>query len=186
MRKNGIIGRGFCSSFRGIHAKASASSGTRSSIVAFFLAAAWIAPFFLTQPLRSQNQTSPEMVNVDLFAASHPFPHFWERMFGSGRAILSLRESYRRDLQDVQKITGLEYIRIDQTLNFTLPPAAEGPSLEAQIDGSAIVFPLGPTPVLSWADCSVRTSQDQARIFWCSLKPGFRCPEIQLFPALRS
>ena len=39
---------------------------------------------------------------MDLFAASHPFPHFWERMFGSGRAILSLRESYRRDIHRLQ------------------------------------------------------------------------------------
>ena len=117
MYANGIRGRGFSFSFRGSRAEASALSGARNSVLAFILAAAWIAPFFLTQPLHSQNQTSPEMVNVDLFAASHPFPHFWERMFGSGRAILSLRESYRRDLQDVQKITGLEYIRFHAILN---------------------------------------------------------------------
>src|SRR5665213_941141 len=48
---------------------------------------------------------------VDLNASSHPFPHYWERMFGSGRAILSLRESYRRDLRDVKQATGFEYIR---------------------------------------------------------------------------
>ena len=65
---------------------------------------------------------------------------------------------------------------IDQAMNFTLPPSAEGPSIEAKIDGSAIVFPLGPTPILSWANCSVRTGQDQARIFWCELKPGYRFP----------
>ena len=51
------------------------------------------------------------MVDVDLTVAAHPFPHFWERMFGSGRAILSLRDSYRRDLRDVKQITGLEYVR---------------------------------------------------------------------------
>lgn len=65
---------------------------------------------------------------------------------------------------------------IDQAMNFTLPPSAEGPSIEAKIDGSAIVFPLGPTPILSWANCSVRTGQDQARLFWCELKPGYRFP----------
>lgn len=81
---------------------------------------------------------------------------------------------YRRQASDT--IRRAYPVIIDQAMNFTLPPAAEGPSLEAQIDGSAIVFPLGPTPVLSWADCSVRTSQDQARIFWCALKPGFRFP----------
>ena len=81
---------------------------------------------------------------------------------------------YRRQVSDT--IRRSYPVIIDQAMNFTLPPAAEGPSLEAQIDGSAIVFPLGPTPVLSWADCSVRTSQDQARVFWCALKPGYRFP----------
>ena len=65
---------------------------------------------------------------------------------------------------------------IDQAMNFSLPASAEGPSIEAKIDGSAIVFPLGPTPILSWANCSVRTAQDQARLFWCELKPGYRFP----------
>ena len=63
------------------------------------------------QPASPQAQGSAEMVNVDLSAGTHPFPHFWERMFGSGRAILSLRESYRRDLRDVKQITGFDYIR---------------------------------------------------------------------------
>src|SRR3984893_6682348 len=57
--------------------------------------------------LPSQTQT----IVVDTHAASHPFPHYWERMFGSGRAILSLRDSYRRDLRTVKDATGFEYIR---------------------------------------------------------------------------
>jgi len=32
-------------------------------------------------------------------------------MFGSGRAILSLRDSYRSDLRDVKRATGFEYVR---------------------------------------------------------------------------
>jgi len=32
-------------------------------------------------------------------------------MFGSGRAILSLRENYRRDLREVKQVTGLQYVR---------------------------------------------------------------------------
>jgi xylan 1,4-beta-xylosidase len=54
---------------------------------------------------------SAETVTVDASAPVHPFPHFWERMFGSGRAILSLRESYRRDLSAVKRATGFTYIR---------------------------------------------------------------------------
>ena len=38
-------------------------------------------------------------------------------MFGSGRAILSLRASYRRDLQEVKKATGFEYIRFHAILD---------------------------------------------------------------------
>ena len=48
---------------------------------------------------------------VDASAPAHPFPHFWERAFGSGRAVLALRDSYRRDLRAVKEITGLEYVR---------------------------------------------------------------------------
>jgi xylan 1,4-beta-xylosidase len=52
-----------------------------------------------------------EAITLDLAAPAHPFPHFWERMFGSGRAILSLRDDYRRDLRSVKAITGFEYVR---------------------------------------------------------------------------
>lgn len=52
-----------------------------------------------------------QVVVVDAAAPAHPFPHFWEKMFGSGRAILSLRESYRHDLREVKQVTGFEYVR---------------------------------------------------------------------------
>jgi xylan 1,4-beta-xylosidase len=50
-------------------------------------------------------------IAVDASAPTHPFPHFWEQMFGSGRAILSLRDSYRRDLRQVKQITDFRYVR---------------------------------------------------------------------------
>ena len=52
-----------------------------------------------------------EVLTIDPTAAVHPFPHFWEQMFGSGRAILSLRDDYRRDLRAVKAITGFGYVR---------------------------------------------------------------------------
>ncbi|MFY9690442.1 MAG: hypothetical protein WAJ86_10950 [Candidatus Acidiferrales bacterium] len=52
-----------------------------------------------------------ETIDVDPSAPSHPFPHFWEQMFGSGRAILSLRYDYRQDLRQVKQATGFEYVR---------------------------------------------------------------------------
>ncbi len=58
------------------------------------------------------NQARPvAVITVHARAAGQPFPHFWERMFGSGHAILALRQSYRRDLTAVHRITGFRYIR---------------------------------------------------------------------------
>jgi xylan 1,4-beta-xylosidase len=48
---------------------------------------------------------------VDIAAPSTAFPHFWEEMFGSGRAVLTMRDSYRRDLDWVHQITGFQYVR---------------------------------------------------------------------------
>jgi xylan 1,4-beta-xylosidase len=59
----------------------------------------------------TRGQGTESTVEIDVAATSHPFPHYWEQMFGSGRAALSLRESYRKDLREVQRITGFEYIR---------------------------------------------------------------------------
>jgi hypothetical protein len=61
-------------------------------------------------------------------------------------------------------------------LNFTLPGEAEGPSIEADLEGNAIIFPLGPDVCLSWADCTVRTGSAQAKAYRCELKPGYRFP----------
>ncbi len=48
---------------------------------------------------------------VDAHAPAVPFPHFWEEMFGSGRANLMLRDSYREDLRAVHGVTGMKYVR---------------------------------------------------------------------------
>ena len=52
-----------------------------------------------------------EQIEIDGTAPASPFSHFWEQMFGSGRAILTLRESYRNDLRAVKKVTGFRYVR---------------------------------------------------------------------------
>jgi xylan 1,4-beta-xylosidase len=59
---------------------------------------------------QSSNVAS-ETIQVDLNAPAKPFPHFWEQMFGSGRAILTLRQSYRDDLRAVKGITDFRYVR---------------------------------------------------------------------------
>jgi xylan 1,4-beta-xylosidase len=61
--------------------------------------------------LNAQSAASPQAIVIDASAPSHPLPHFWEKMFGSGRAILSLRDSYRTDLRSVKQITDFDYVR---------------------------------------------------------------------------
>jgi xylan 1,4-beta-xylosidase len=52
-----------------------------------------------------------ETIVIDGSAPGHAFPHFWEEMFGSGRADLALRDSYRQDLRAVKQITDFRYVR---------------------------------------------------------------------------
>ena len=59
-------------------------------------------------------------------------------------------------------------------MSFTLPPTAEGPSIEADTDGTNIVYPLGPKLALSWADCNLQLGADQTKLYRCELKPGYR------------
>jgi hypothetical protein len=61
-----------------------------------------------------------------------------------------------------------------RTLNFSLPSSAEGPSIEAEVNGAAIVFPLGPDLLLKWADCHMEIDKDQSRNYRCELKNGYR------------
>src|SRR5437762_1954579 len=64
-------------------------------------------------PTRADVCAAQEIQNVivDASAEAHPFPHFWETTFGSGRAILALRESYRNDIREVKKATDFQYVR---------------------------------------------------------------------------
>lgn len=64
-----------------------------------------------------QAQDSIERVSIDAHAPGRPFSHFWEQTFGSGRAILTLRESYRNDLREVKKVTEFRYARFHNILH---------------------------------------------------------------------
>lgn len=63
-----------------------------------------------------------------------------------------------------------------RTVNFTLPPTQEGVSLQADVNGSPMVFPLGPDLNLSWAICNVRTGAEEEKttVYRCELKPDYR------------
>jgi xylan 1,4-beta-xylosidase len=65
----------------------------------------------------AQHGLAQERVEIDAHAQVTPFPHFWEQMFGSGRAILSLRESYREDLRAVKQVSDFRYVRFHAILH---------------------------------------------------------------------
>jgi hypothetical protein len=60
------------------------------------------------------------------------------------------------------------------TMSFTLPAESEGPSIEADLNGNDIVFPLGPDLIVSWANCSMAASSEQGNLYRCELKAGYR------------
>lgn len=70
-----------------------------------------ICSFFAPAVFAQSAAGSPEIITLDAQAPAHPFPHFWEQMFGSGRAILTLRQSYRDDLRETKAITDFQYVR---------------------------------------------------------------------------
>jgi len=72
---------------------------------------------FLLCSLPLLGQAPTETITIDANSPSHPFPHYWEQMFGSGRAVLSLREAYRRDLRTVRQIAGFQYVRFHAILD---------------------------------------------------------------------
>ena len=58
-------------------------------------------------------------------------------------------------------------------MSFTLPATAQGPSIEAELNGLAVVFPLGPSLGLSWAACNLQITPDKTKRYTCELKPGY-------------
>ena len=76
------------------------------------LATSVFAPGLSAMDLSAGTATSGTVqIHVDAKGQGTAFPHFWEQMFGSGRAVLALRDDYRADLSAVQQATGFSYIR---------------------------------------------------------------------------
>jgi len=59
----------------------------------------------------------PETVSINAAGPATPFPHFWEQMFGSGHAILALRQSWRDDLRAVKSVTDFRWVRFHGILD---------------------------------------------------------------------
>jgi xylan 1,4-beta-xylosidase len=63
-------------------------------------------------PLQQARCEEAQSIVIDTTKATTDFPHSWEHFFGSGRAILSLRESYRKDLERLKKNhIDVQYVR---------------------------------------------------------------------------
>src|SRR5215469_2943992 len=89
------------------------SRSTAGALLALLLISSFAAS---ARKSSAQSSRNDEIV-IDSSAASHKFPHFWEQMFGSGRAILTLRDSYRRDMREVKQITEFRYVRFHAVLD---------------------------------------------------------------------
>ena len=83
----------------------------RFAVAAGLMSGAWGAA------VAQEAGAAPETIIVDAHAPGTPFPHFWEQMFGSGRANLSMRESYREDLDRVRKVVDFRYVRFHAILD---------------------------------------------------------------------
>jgi hypothetical protein len=63
---------------------------------------------------------------------------------------------------------------LGQTMTFALPMDAGETSIEADLNGEEIIFPLGPKLSLSWATCNVEVVPAQSKIYRCEVKPGYQ------------
>ena len=86
-----------------------------------------------------------EHIVVDVHGATTPFPHFWEQTFGSGRAILSLRQSYRDDLKTVKAATALQSVRfhgifMDEVGLYDPDRRIQNPGLKAEAAHDTSVY----------------------------------------------
>jgi xylan 1,4-beta-xylosidase len=121
-------------------------------------------------PLAAQDS---ETITLDATAPTHAFPHFWERMFGSGRAVLSLRESYREDLRAVRRVTSISYVRFHAILDDDVGVYTEGPHGEAVYNFSYIdqvydgLLTSGVRPIVELSFMPRRlASRDIRQSFW--------------------
>jgi len=117
----------------------------RCRVSCLLLAALFSLNIFLPAQAPSSPAESHESFSVDARSATTPFPHFWEQTFGSGRAILSLRESYRDDLRTVKAATDFKSIRfhgifMDEVGLYDPDRKTKNPGLAAQAANDASIY----------------------------------------------
>jgi xylan 1,4-beta-xylosidase len=109
------------------------------SAAALFLAA--LGPILIAQTQSPSSSPGDATLTINAAGPVTPFPHFWEKMFGSGRAVLSLRESYRDDLRTVKAVTELNEIRfhgifMDDVGLYDPNASTQNPGQAAQLQSS--------------------------------------------------
>lgn len=109
------------------------------------LCAALVGLLTLSTALPRARAQVQNRVVVDAKGATTPFPHFWEQTFGSGRAILALRESYREDLRTVKQATSFQSIRFhgifdDEVGLYDPGRMTKNPGMAAQAANDASVY----------------------------------------------
>jgi xylan 1,4-beta-xylosidase len=81
------------------------------------LASFTIALSYVLGASGSATAQKTEVITLGVKSPTTPFPHFWEQTFGSGRAILSLRQSYRDDMRTVKDVTNFQSVRFHGIFN---------------------------------------------------------------------
>lgn len=133
--------------------------------------------------LQAQNAPVRQTIEIDAKAPSHPLPHFWEQMFGSGRAILALRENYLRDLREVKRITAFEYVRFhaifhDETGLYDEDPLGKpiyNFSYTDEIYDGLVASHVRPFVELSFMPRKLASNADALHPFW--YKPNVSPPK---------
>jgi xylan 1,4-beta-xylosidase len=75
------------------------------------LAHAQAPPQRVTAATQQPNAAHEVTIHVDTHQTVGPFPHYWESIVGSGRAVLALRADYQYDIRLVHNQTGMESVR---------------------------------------------------------------------------
>src|SRR5580698_6011643 len=109
------------------------------------LASFTIALSYVLGASGSATAQKTEVITLDVKSPTTPFPHFWEQTFGSGRAILALRQSYREDLRTVKEATDFQSIRfhgilMDEVGLYDPDRKTQNPGLAAQAANDASVY----------------------------------------------
>ncbi|MGH9433598.1 MAG: GH39 family glycosyl hydrolase [Terriglobia bacterium] len=118
--------------------------------------------------------SAAEKIVIDVHAPAHPLPHFWEQMFGSGHAILSLRESYRDDLRAVKQVSDFRYVRFHGILDHEVGVYDEDDhgnpvynfSYVDQIYDGLLANGVRPVVEISFMPRKLAANPDDSHLFW--------------------